>query len=114
MAPEVIGGQTYTEKADVFSYGIILWEIASREPPYKSIVRYLTIRYHWTISFYRSLKQRFQANYSEENARELCQTHEALLGEGARKEVVIQGNHQRARNDEVPLISNLIFKGQSY
>ena len=36
MAPEVIGGQTYTEKADVFSYGIILWEIASREPPYKS------------------------------------------------------------------------------
>lgn len=30
MAPEVIAGQTYTEKADVFSFGIILWEIASR------------------------------------------------------------------------------------
>ena len=36
MAPEVINSQGYTEKADVFSYGIILWEIASREPPYKS------------------------------------------------------------------------------
>jgi mitogen-activated protein kinase kinase kinase 9 len=37
MAPEVISSQDYTEKADVFSFGIILWEIASREPPYKSI-----------------------------------------------------------------------------
>ena len=38
MAPEVISSQDYTEKADVFSFGIILWEIASREPPYKSIL----------------------------------------------------------------------------
>ena len=30
MAPEVIASQKYSEKADVFSYGIILWEIASR------------------------------------------------------------------------------------
>lgn len=36
MAPEVISGKPYTEKADVFSFGIIMWEIASREPPYKS------------------------------------------------------------------------------
>lgn len=35
MAPEVIASQKYSEKADVFSYGIILWEIASREPPFK-------------------------------------------------------------------------------
>ena len=38
MAPEVITGDRYSEKADVFSYGIILWEIASREPPYKSFL----------------------------------------------------------------------------
>jgi len=37
MAPEVISGKLYTEKADVFSFGIILWEIASREPPYKNV-----------------------------------------------------------------------------
>lgn len=37
MAPEVLTTQDYTEKADVFSFGIILWEIASRKPPYKNI-----------------------------------------------------------------------------
>ncbi len=37
MAPEVIASQKYSEKADVFSYGIILWEIASREPPFKHL-----------------------------------------------------------------------------
>ena len=36
MAPEVIVSKHYTEKADVYSFGIILWEIASREPPFKS------------------------------------------------------------------------------
>lgn len=38
MAPEVISGLNYTEKADVFSFGIILWEIASREPPYRRMI----------------------------------------------------------------------------
>ena len=37
MAPEVIRTKHYSEKADVYSYGIILWEIASREPPYKNM-----------------------------------------------------------------------------
>ena len=40
MAPEVINNEKYTEKADCFSFGIILWEIASREPPYKSFCQY--------------------------------------------------------------------------
>lgn len=38
MAPEVIKGNKYNEKADIYSYGIILWEIASRQPPYWKIV----------------------------------------------------------------------------
>lgn len=46
MAPEVINEKSYTEKADVYSFGIILWEIASREPPYKSWV----IRQKWNAS----------------------------------------------------------------
>lgn len=41
MAPEVISSNYYTEKADVFSFGIILWEIASREPPYRSTFFFL-------------------------------------------------------------------------
>ena len=37
MAPEVITNEDYTEKADVYSFGIILWEFWSKEPPYKGI-----------------------------------------------------------------------------
>jgi mitogen-activated protein kinase kinase kinase 9 len=40
MAPEVIKTKSYTEKADIYSYGIILWEIASREAPYKTLNGY--------------------------------------------------------------------------
>eukprot|EP00742_Colponemidia_sp_Colp-10_P007271 GILJ01007817.1.p1 GENE.GILJ01007817.1~~GILJ01007817.1.p1 ORF type:complete len:862 (-),score=71.89 GILJ01007817.1:172-2757(-) len=35
MAPEVIANQNYTEKADVFSFGVVLWEMVTREPPYQ-------------------------------------------------------------------------------
>jgi serine/threonine protein kinase len=37
MAPEVIRGFKYTEKADVFSFGVIMWELATRKPPYYGI-----------------------------------------------------------------------------
>ena len=33
----MIKGFKYTEKADVFSFGIILWEIATRQPPHYGI-----------------------------------------------------------------------------
>jgi alpha-tubulin suppressor-like RCC1 family protein len=39
MAPEVIKKHNYTEKADVYSFGIILWELWVQEPPYKNIER---------------------------------------------------------------------------
>ena len=51
MAPEVIASQKYSEKADVFSYGIILWQIASRQPPFKSIF-YFKLRLIRTSSIY--------------------------------------------------------------
>ena len=37
MAPEVITNENYTEKADVYSFGIILWEFWSKDPPYKGM-----------------------------------------------------------------------------
>lgn len=36
-APEVLRGEPYDEKADVFSFGIVLWEIISRQRPYPKI-----------------------------------------------------------------------------
>jgi GAF domain-containing protein len=35
MAPEIIMGKKYTEKADVYAFGIILWEILTRDEPYE-------------------------------------------------------------------------------
>ncbi len=33
-APEVIRGEKYSEKADVFSFGVIMWEVLTRKQPY--------------------------------------------------------------------------------
>ncbi|WKX88707.1 hypothetical protein Q1695_008380 [Nippostrongylus brasiliensis] len=37
MAPEVIKKQPCCEKVDVYSYGVVLWELVTREQPYKNI-----------------------------------------------------------------------------
>mmetsp|Transcript_6895 Transcript_6895/g.14210 ORF Transcript_6895/g.14210 Transcript_6895/m.14210 type:complete len:1258 (-) Transcript_6895:1935-5708(-) len=34
MAPEVLSSRPYSEKADVFSFGVLLWELAARRLPY--------------------------------------------------------------------------------
>jgi hypothetical protein len=35
QAPEVIRHETYTETADVFSFGVLLWQLTTRELPYE-------------------------------------------------------------------------------
>lgn len=37
MAPEVYEGKHYNEKADVFSFGVVLWEIVTRSLPYPNV-----------------------------------------------------------------------------
>ncbi len=34
MAPELLNGESYSIKVDIYSYGIVLWEIAARKTPY--------------------------------------------------------------------------------
>lgn len=37
MAPEVLASETYAEPCDVYSYGIILWELLVRQCPYEGM-----------------------------------------------------------------------------
>jgi len=37
MAPEVFEGKRYSEKCDVYSFGIVLWEMLSRKKPFDEI-----------------------------------------------------------------------------
>ena len=39
MAPEVALRQTYSEKVDVYSYGIMLWQMASDTVPFQGLTR---------------------------------------------------------------------------
>eukprot|EP01121_Diplochlamys_sp_Union-15-3_P019357 TRINITY_DN7282_c0_g1_i2.p1 TRINITY_DN7282_c0_g1~~TRINITY_DN7282_c0_g1_i2.p1 ORF type:complete len:674 (-),score=78.95 TRINITY_DN7282_c0_g1_i2:61-1956(-) len=42
-APEILRNSRYTEKADVYSFGIVLWEMASREEPFPGLAPYQVI-----------------------------------------------------------------------
>ena len=35
MAPEILRGEPYTRAADVYSFGVILWELCNGEIPHK-------------------------------------------------------------------------------
>jgi mitogen-activated protein kinase kinase kinase 7 len=37
MAPEVVLKNEYTEKSDIYSFGIILWQLLTRREPFPHI-----------------------------------------------------------------------------
>jgi len=37
MAPEVIKGELSNEKCDVFSFGVILWELVTLQQPWRQL-----------------------------------------------------------------------------
>ncbi|XP_050733763.1 probable serine/threonine-protein kinase nek3 isoform X2 [Eriocheir sinensis] len=47
MAPEVFEGKIYTEKCDVYSWGIILWEVVTRRVPFEDLG--LAVRIMWAV-----------------------------------------------------------------
>lgn len=44
MAPEVISGKSMSKPSDVYSLGVLLWEIAARETPWKGLTRFAIIQ----------------------------------------------------------------------
>ncbi len=42
-APEVLRGEKYTEKCDVYSFGIVLWECVTRQTPHEGIPHFQVV-----------------------------------------------------------------------
>lgn len=45
MAPEVMMGKEFNEKCDVYSFGIVLWELLTREEPYQEFTTFEEFRH---------------------------------------------------------------------
>lgn len=37
MAPEVLANQRYSNKADVYSFGMVMWECCARQVPFEGL-----------------------------------------------------------------------------
>eukprot|EP01102_Stenamoeba_stenopodia_P018241 TRINITY_DN6667_c0_g2_i1.p1 TRINITY_DN6667_c0_g2~~TRINITY_DN6667_c0_g2_i1.p1 ORF type:complete len:585 (+),score=105.90 TRINITY_DN6667_c0_g2_i1:226-1980(+) len=43
MAPEIYLGEPYTEKSDIYSFGIVLWQLFTRNTPYNNSMAHFSI-----------------------------------------------------------------------
>ena len=46
MSPEVLEQQPFTEKVDVYSFALVLWELLTRRRPYAEVTTALELRQH--------------------------------------------------------------------
>jgi serine/threonine protein kinase len=37
MAPEVLANQRYSNKADIYSFGMVMWECCARQVPFEGL-----------------------------------------------------------------------------
>ena len=69
IAPELFVGDAYSQKSDIYAFGILMWEISSREKPFHELVhdKLLALRIfkglrptitNDTPQFYRDLMQK--------------------------------------------------------
>lgn len=49
MAPELLDNKQYSNKVDIYSYAVVLWEICSRKTPYNELSSPMAIIKHVTI-----------------------------------------------------------------
>jgi serine/threonine protein kinase len=55
MAPELLENKQYSTKIDVYSFGIVLWEICCRRTPYHTLKTPMAIVRHVAVEKQRPL-----------------------------------------------------------
>ena len=43
MAPEIVRGEICSEKVDIWSFGIVYWEILTKQTPYECIFLFYSL-----------------------------------------------------------------------
>ncbi|KAI9915607.1 hypothetical protein PsorP6_008062 [Peronosclerospora sorghi] len=99
MAPKVLGDRKYTEKADVFSFGIVVWEIFKGQCPYEGMTQIQValgvLNNDLRPPFPRFIRERSEGN-STSNRRPLvfrCRTCKVHFGDNDYYERLIKHPH---------------------
>jgi serine/threonine protein kinase len=121
MAPEVADGLPYNFKADVYSFGIILWELVAGKKPFEGLSRDLfyervvhggerpIIRSKWPKDLSTLMSQCWDADISNRpRFREIAARLSALL------ENEKGGNPTKPKRLSVPILGNMIDRHSTW